>query len=45
MNRIFTELRAWLDALVARPGTPDPLESLSPRERADLPAMHPPAGA
>ena len=41
MNRIFNRMRTWVQAFVAAPRPADPLESMSPRELADLPASHP----
>lgn len=41
MNRIFTLIRDWLDALVAQPALPDALATMSARELADLPVSHP----
>ena len=41
MNRIFTRLVEWLNALLAVPCAPDPLSGMSPAELADLPISHP----
>ncbi|HHY49888.1 MAG TPA: hypothetical protein GYA10_09090 [Alphaproteobacteria bacterium] len=41
MHRIFMAMRSWLERLAARPCPPDPLLTMSPRELADLPAVHP----
>lgn len=41
MDKIFTALRSWLNALVAVECPPDPLAKMSVAELADLPVLHP----
>lgn len=41
MHRIFTRLAAWLNAFLAAPRMPDPLDGMTPCELADLPPVHP----
>lgn len=41
MNKIFTLLRAVVEALTAPSAAADPFAGMSLRELADLPATHP----
>lgn len=42
MDKILMILRQWIDALLASDRVEtDPLATMSPRELADLPVMHP----
>lgn len=41
MYKIYSMLRRWLLDLLEPVPAPDPLDRLSPLERADLPAHHP----
>ncbi len=41
MDKIFSIIRVWLERLGESGLAPDPLDGLSIRELADLPAVHP----
>lgn len=41
MHRFYTAMRSWLKTLLSADCPPDPLDRLSPRQWADMPATHP----
>jgi hypothetical protein len=41
MDKIFTIIRQWLVRLLETEGLPDELDTLSIRDYADLPVVHP----
>ena len=41
MDKIFTAIRQWIVRLLETDSLPDPLDTLSIRDYADLPAVHP----
>lgn len=41
MHKIWTRIRRWMSEIIAIDCLPDPLDTLSPRDWADLPTTHP----